>query len=150
MLALAAMMLTTVADVIFRYVLGRPIHGAYDAVEVCLAVFVFNGAATVFLRGNNIVIDVIDNVVSERAAHVLVRTGEAAMVAALLLVLWAMFAPAFQAYGYGDRKLELGLPVWVIWSLAIFGVAGTTVCALASMGLPLPRHIARSNMEPPR
>lgn len=150
MLALTVMMLTTVAEVLLRYVFGRPIHGAYDVVEVCLAIFVFNGAATVFYRGHNIVIDVIDNLVSERAAHLLVRFGEAAMLVALLLVLWAMISPALQAYDYGDRKLELGLPTYVIWIFATFGVAGTSVCALSAMRRRLPVHIERSNMEPPR
>jgi hypothetical protein len=46
------------------------------------------------------------------------------------LMLWAMISPALQAYDYGDRKLELGLPLWVVWLFALSGMAGTMVCAI--------------------
>jgi len=35
--ALVVMIGVTVADVFLRYLLGRPIYGAYDIVESCLA-----------------------------------------------------------------------------------------------------------------
>ena len=140
MVALTVMMLTTVAEVFFRYVFGRPIPGAYDMVEVCLPIFVFNGVASVFWRRQNIVIDLIDNLVSPAAARLLVRFGEGMMIVALMLVLWAMVSPALQAFDYGDRKLELGLPVYIVWIFAFCGVAGSIVCAAAALARPLPRQ----------
>jgi hypothetical protein len=43
-----------------------------------------------------------------------------------------MISPALQAYDYGDRKLELGLPLWVVWLFALSGIAGTIVCAIGA------------------
>ena len=43
------------------------------------------------------------------------------MLAMLALLAYAMVAPALQALDYGDRKLELGLPLWVVWAGAMAG-----------------------------
>jgi TRAP-type C4-dicarboxylate transport system permease small subunit len=107
--ALVIMSLVTVADVLLRYLLNRPVRGSYDLVECALVVFVFHGIATVFLNRQNIVIDLIDG------------------------VAWAMLSPARQAFDYGDHKLELGLPVYVIWLFALAGIAGTIVCAIGAL-----------------
>ena len=133
MLALAVMMLTTVSDVVLRYVFGRPIKGAYDMVEVCLAIFVFNGIATVFYHRQNIVIDVIDHLARPAFVAGLVRVSEAATVLLLAVMAWAMISPGVQAFDYGDRKLELGMPLFVVWIFAIAGLLGTALCALGAL-----------------
>jgi hypothetical protein len=37
-----------------------------------------------------------------------------------------------QAYQYGDRKLELGEPLYVLWAFALVGLLGTLICAIAA------------------
>ena len=37
-----------------------------------------------------------------------------------------------QAYQYGDRKLELGVPLYVLWGFALAGLLGTLICAIAA------------------
>ena len=130
MLAAAVIIVTTTADVILRYGFGRPIHGAYDMVECMLLLFVFHGIATVFYDRANITIDLVDHVVGTRAKLRLVRLADIVQVAMLALTIWAMIAPALQAYDYGDRKLELGLKLWIVWLFALSGIAGTFVCAV--------------------
>lgn len=121
---------STVADVVLRYGFGRPIHGAYDIVECLLVLLVFNGLSLVFLDRGHIVIDLVDHLCGPRLQRALSRFGDLASVAALGLMLWAMIDPAMQAYGYGDRKLELGLKVWIVWAFAFAGTAGATLCAV--------------------
>jgi TRAP-type C4-dicarboxylate transport system permease small subunit len=133
MLSLTVMMLTTVADVVLRFGFGRPIHGAYDVVETCLALFVFNGMAAVFFRRQHIVIDLIDHIVGPRGVRVLATIGECAGAAMLLVMLAAMIEPAVQAFEYGDRKLELGLPTGYIWAGVIAGGAGALACAIGAL-----------------
>jgi TRAP-type C4-dicarboxylate transport system permease small subunit len=130
MIAAAVIILTTTADVILRYGFGRPIHGAYDMVECMLVLFVFHGIAPVFFDRANITIDLVDHVVGLRAKARLVRLADLVQVAMLALTIWAMIAPALQAYDYGDRKLELGLKLWIVWLFALSGIAGTLVCAV--------------------
>ena len=113
-----------------RYLVGRPIYGAYDIVESCLVVFVFHGIAAVFLNRRNIVIDLIDSVVGRRLTMALIRFSDVLSVVLLTLLLWAMITPMVQAFEYGDRKLELGLPVYILWLAALAGLFGTILCAL--------------------
>jgi TRAP-type C4-dicarboxylate transport system permease small subunit len=130
MAAAAVIILTTTADVILRYGFGHPIHGAYDMVECMLVLFVFHGIASVFFDRANITIDLVDHVVGLRTKLWLVRLADVVSLAMLALVTWAMISPALQAYDYGDRKLELGLPLWVVWLFALSGIAGTILCAI--------------------
>ena len=130
MIALVIMMGSTCVDVVLRFLFNRPIRGAYDIVEACLLVFVFNGMSASFFARKNIVIDLIDSLVPPAVERFLVRLSDVVSVLLLVLVSWAMVSPALQAYGYGDRKLELGLPLWVLWIFAIVGLVGTLLAAL--------------------
>jgi len=138
MVALVIMMCSTCIDVTLRFLFNRPIHGAYDIVEACLVVFVFHGMSASFFARKNIVIDIIDTMISPRLEHLLVRLADVVSLALLALITVAMIFPAMQAYDYGDRKLELGLQIWVLWIFAIVGVIGTLICALGPLFRPVP------------
>jgi TRAP-type C4-dicarboxylate transport system permease small subunit len=131
--ALVVLMMVTVFDVFLRYLFNRPIGGSYDMVETMLLVFVFNGMAAAFFGRRHIVIDLIDSLVGERATAVLIRLADVLAVVCLGLLAWAMLLPAGQAYAYGDVKLELGLPVYVLWLIALVSLAGTIFCALVTL-----------------
>jgi TRAP-type C4-dicarboxylate transport system permease small subunit len=68
---LAAMMMTTIIDVISRTLFNRPITGAYDLVQLFLVGSVFFSIPDVFLREDNIVVDFIDHLLGRRAVEVL-------------------------------------------------------------------------------
>jgi len=138
MIALVIMMGSTCIDVALRFLFNRPIRGAYDIVEACLVVFVFHGMSASFFARKNIVIDLIDQLIGPRVEHVLVRLSDIVSVVLLLVVIAAMISPALQAYDYGDRKLELGLQLWVLWIFAIVGLTGTLLCALGPLCRPVP------------
>jgi TRAP-type C4-dicarboxylate transport system permease small subunit len=131
-IALMIMMVGTVLDVFFRYVFNKPLRISYDLVESMLVIYVFHGISSVFLARRNIVIDVIDQLVSPKILRVFAAIADIVSVMCLLLLLWGMWEPAMQAYQYGDRKLELGLPLYVLWGLALTGLLGTLACAIAA------------------
>jgi TRAP-type C4-dicarboxylate transport system permease small subunit len=133
--ALIVQMCVTVADVVMRYGFNRPIRGSYDLVEVLLVVFVFHGMSTAFLHRRNIVIDLVDSVVPSRVAALLTRIADGLSIIAIGLFAFAMLGPALQAYDYGDRKLELQLPIYLMWIVALAGMAGSMLCALAALFL---------------
>src|SRR5215470_178219 len=112
-LALMILMMVTVADVLLTYV--------------------FNGMAATFFGRRHIVIDLIDSFVGPRATVVLVRIADALSVVCIGLLMWAMRVPAMQAYDYGDIKLELHLPIWVLWAVAFAALAGTIFCAIVAL-----------------
>jgi TRAP-type C4-dicarboxylate transport system permease small subunit len=131
--ALVTMMLATVLDVFFRYVFNKPLRISYDLVESMLVIYVFHGISGVFLARRNIVIDVIDSLVSPRILRMLAVIADMVSVSCLMLLIWSMIEPATQAYQYGDRKLELGIPLYVLWGLALTGLLGTLACAVTAL-----------------
>ena len=133
MLALVVMGSVTVVDVFLKYAFSRPIPGAYDLVESLLPVVIFNGLPITLLRRQNIVIDLIDHMAGQRGTQRLITVADAVMLGMLVLIVWAMIAPAFQAWEYGDRKLELGLPLYIIWGGAMIGMAGSVLVALTML-----------------
>lgn len=145
MIALAIMIATTSVDVALRFLFNSPIRGAYDIVEASLVVFVFHGMSASFLARKNIVIDVIDGIVGKRAQAILIHASDLISIGILGLVIAAMTVPALQAFDYGDRKLELGLPLWVLWIFAIVGLLGTFASACASAF----RAVAPRDSAPP-
>jgi TRAP-type transport system small permease protein len=143
--ALIVMMCVTVADVFLRYAFNKPIRGSYDMVEAMLVVFVFHGMSSAFLRRRSIVIDLVDSFASARAVAVLIRLSDVLSIMALVLFAAAMTAPAMQAFAYGDIKLELRLPVYVLWIAALTGMAGAILCATGALFA----HAAGSRDGPP-
>ena len=131
--ALVILMMVTVVDVFMRYLFNRPIRASLDAVEVMMLVFVFNGMAAAFFGRRHIVIDLLDSVLGARIAGVLIRTADVLSVLCLGLLVWAMRLPATQAYQYGDVKMELPIPIYALWIVALASLAGTIFCALVTM-----------------
>jgi TRAP-type C4-dicarboxylate transport system permease small subunit len=127
--ALVMLMLVTVTDVFLRYVFNRPLRGSYEFVESMLIVFVFHGMAAAFFGRRNIVIDLIDPLVGARGTGFLIRAADVLSVLCLALLFWAMLGPALQVYAYGDLKIDLGLPIWLLWVTALAGMTGTMLCA---------------------
>jgi TRAP-type C4-dicarboxylate transport system permease small subunit len=132
MLALLAMGVVTACDVFLKYVFSRPIIGTYDLVESLLPVVIFHGLPATLLRRQTIVIDLIDHFVDDRGRRALIAISDAVVFVVLILITWALVAPAGQTLAYGDRKIELGLPLAVIWGLVIAGMAGVVLAAMAS------------------
>jgi TRAP-type C4-dicarboxylate transport system permease small subunit len=131
--ALVILMMVTVLDVAMRYLFNRPIRASLDTVEVMLLVFVFNGMAAAFFGRRHIVIDLLDNVLGARMTHVLIRVADILSVLCLLLLAWAMLLPASQAFQYGDVKMELPIPIYVLWIIALMSFAGTIFCAVVTL-----------------
>ena len=131
--ALIVMMTVTVTDVFLRYVFNSPIRSSYDLVETMLLVFVFNGMSTAFLQRRNIVIDLIDTFAARAVVTVLIRIADLLAIVTLCMYAYAMITPAMQAFSYGDRKLELQLPIWIMWAFALAGIAGAIICAIGAL-----------------
>ena len=144
MVALVVMGGVTVADVFLKYLFNRPITGAYDLVESLLPVVIFHGLPATLLRHQNIAIDLIDHALGTARTRPLVIAADVLMAVLLVLIVWAMIGPALQAYDYGDRKLELGLPLAVIWAAAISGIVGAIIAAF-TVALHPSLHVAKAD-----
>ncbi|MFO1414294.1 MAG: TRAP transporter small permease [Burkholderiales bacterium] len=132
-LALLVMVFVLVADVAMANLLRRPISGTFDVVETTLVFLVFLGFPITFLRGGHIAVDIIDHVVSPETVRRLKVLAWVITLAFLVFFAWQMTYPALDAFRFGERKQELGLPLWVLWLPMIFGIglsAATLVAVL--------------------
>jgi TRAP-type C4-dicarboxylate transport system permease small subunit len=129
-LAIVVMMLTVVIDVVLRFAFNTPVQGAYDVVGFSLLVMVFFGMAPVVAQRGEIVIDLIDTYLPPRSLSILKWIASFGTLVFFLFLGWSMFGPARDAYTYGDRSLELGVPQWTLWAIAFVGLAGNVWVAL--------------------
>ena len=144
--ALVIMMLVTLCDVFLRYAFNSPIRGAYELVEAMMTVFVFNGMSTAFFQRRNIVIDLVDSFMHRSIVVALIRMSDVLTVGAVGLFAYAMLKPAWQSYSYGEVKLDLQVPIWWFWALALIGIAGAILCAVGALIAPPPKP--RHDNEP--
>lgn len=129
--ALVLMMLVVVGDVVLRGAFNYPVRGAYDAVSILLLVMVSFGFAPVLLRRGEIVIDLIDHAVGPRGVRILASVSALVTVCVILFFGWSSIDPASNAWRYGDRSLELGIPQWVLWGVLLVGMLGILWAAIA-------------------
>lgn len=132
-MAIAAMMVFTIADIIMKNLFNRPIKGTFELVELMLVFVVFLGFAEVFRSDANISVDVVDHGVDERARHLLKIFGATASLGFLLLMFWAMIAPAWDTVRYPQWTQELGLPIYAYWAVIIAGTVLTIVAAAVAL-----------------
>lgn len=133
MAALFVMMMAIVADVFMRYVFNSPITGTYDVVEISLVVTVFYSLGAVIAGLHEIVIDIIDQLVSSRLVLVFKRMAATLSASVLIFIFISMLTPAMQSYQYGEVRLELSLPVWIVWTIALVGMCGGILASLLRM-----------------
>jgi len=122
--ALVIMMLVVVADVVLRAGFNIPVRGTYDVVSIALLVMVMFGMAPVVARRGEILIDLIDDFLPAWALRVLSLIAAMLGVGLFAFCGWSMIGPAMDAWRYGDRSLELGVPQWALWLAAFSGMVG--------------------------
>lgn len=123
-LALCAMMLVVVGDVVLRAVFSTPIKGAYDLVSILLLITVMFGLAPVVAQRGEILIDLIDALLPPVGLRILAVIAALTGIALFLFFGWAMIGPAMDAWQWGERSLELNIPKWPLWGITFAGMLG--------------------------
>ena len=127
------MMIVVVIDVTLRFLFNIPVRGAYDIVSFALLIMVFFGIGPVIVAGKEIVMDLFDHILPSPALKGLRIISAIGTLAVFLFISWSMIGPAVNAWRYGDRSLELNLPVWVFWACAFTGLVGILISAFAAL-----------------
>lgn len=123
-IALCVMMLVVVGDVVLRAVFNLPVRGAYDVVGIALLVMGMAGMTPVVVQKSEIVIDLIDTVVPSSVLTALKRIAALLGLGLFVFFGWSMIQPAHEAWQWGERSLELGLPKWPLWIVVFLGLVG--------------------------
>jgi TRAP-type C4-dicarboxylate transport system permease small subunit len=124
---LLAMVAINIADVGLRSSINAPIFGTYEIVELMLAAVAFLAIPEAFLRGEHITIELIDQVISKRAAEWLQVLGTLAALVFAALLGYHMIQPALDYIQLNEVTVDLQIPL--IWKavLILIGVVASVV-----------------------
>ena len=128
--ALFAMMMATVTDVVLRSAFKSPITGVYDLVESTLVLVVFLGTPQVFLRDEQITVDILDRAVPPRLLLWMKALAAVATLALLVLLASTMVAPALETYRFDDKKPDLPIPIIWLWIGMFAGILSSIAVML--------------------
>jgi len=131
-IALAAMMLVTVADVVLRAVANLPIRGTFEIVELLLACTFFLALPASFLRDEHIVVDIVDGWAPRRVA-LLRRIAGVLGVVLMGLMAWQGWIAARDTLAFNDVTSDLALPRIWYWVPVLAGMIGGAIAAAAML-----------------
>jgi len=123
---LFCLMALTFADVVARYLLNRPIRGAFEITELGLLVLIFAGLPLVSHADEHVTMDFIDRMLSERIAALWVRVMHAVCAAIMFFLTWQVWIKAGRISGYGDTTDVLRILVgpFVYFMAAMIALTG--------------------------
>jgi TRAP-type C4-dicarboxylate transport system permease small subunit len=125
---LFVIMLLTAVDVFGRYVLNKPVPGAFEITEMMLAALIYCGLPLVSQRREHIVIDTFDYLMSRVVKRALDMAAEVLCSATLFGLAWLVMRRALRVAEYGDTTTVLKLPLApVAWLMAAMLLVGALI-----------------------
>jgi TRAP-type C4-dicarboxylate transport system permease small subunit len=123
---LMLMMVLTFADVVARYLLNRPIRGAFEITELALLVLIFAGLPLVSHADEHVTMDFIDRILPAWLADLWVRVAHAACAAIMFFLAWQVWIKASRISSYGDTTEVLRITVgpFVYFMAAMIALTG--------------------------
>jgi TRAP-type C4-dicarboxylate transport system permease small subunit len=123
---LFGMMLLTFADVVARYLLNRPIRGAFEVTELTLLVLIFAGLPLVSHADEHVTMDFIDRVLPPAGQQAVIRLVHAICAAIMFFLTWQIWLKAGKIAGYGDTTdvLRIAVGPFVYFMDAMIALTG--------------------------
>src|SRR4051812_23602157 len=119
-------MTLTFADVVARYLLNRPIRGAFEITELGLLVLIFAGLPLVSHADEHVTMDFIDRILPEWMARAWVRAMHVVCAAIMFFLAWQVWLKATKIAGYGDTTdvLRITIGPFVYFMALMIGLTG--------------------------
>ena len=123
---LFCMMVLTFFDVVGRYLLNKPIRGAFEITELALLVLIFAGLPLVSHADEHVTMDFIDRILPERATRIWVRAMHAFCAALMFFLAWQVWIKAGKIAAYGDTTdvLRILIAPFVYFMTAMVALTG--------------------------
>jgi len=120
------MMVLTFFDVVGRYLLNKPIRGAFEITELGLLVLIFAGLPLVSHADEHVTMDFIDRILPERIARLWVRVMHAVCAAIMFFLAWQVWLKAGKLAAYGDTTdvLLITIGPFVYFMAVMIGLTG--------------------------
>jgi len=123
---LFGMMVLTFFDVVGRYLLNRPIRGAFEVTELGLLVLIFAGLPLVSHADEHVTMDFIDRILPQRIARVWIRVVHAICAAIMFFLAWQVWIKANRIASYSDTTdvLRITIGPFVYFMSLMIGLTG--------------------------
>jgi TRAP-type C4-dicarboxylate transport system permease small subunit len=120
------MMALTFFDVVGRYLLNKPIRGAFEVTELGLVVLIFAGLPLVSHADEHVTMDFIDRILPERIVHVWIRVMHAICAAIMFFLAWQVWIKANRIASYSDTTdvLRITIGPFVYFMSLMIGLTG--------------------------
>jgi TRAP-type transport system small permease protein len=125
--ALNAMMLLVVADVILRKYLTAPIRGSLEITEILMGLVVFLGLAYCAVKDEHVFIDIVTERLSKRAKSINMAIIHVLSIGVAGLMAWRLFISALDLQRGNQVSMMLGL--W-LYPFVLIGFIGCTLLTL--------------------
>jgi len=130
---LGVMVLLTVADVLLRLFLDRPIRGAFEIVEFLMVMVVFSAMAYTGLLRGHIVIQILSSRLPERPRAILDSIADLISIGFCCLLIWQGIAQAQMTRLHNDISGVLSIPVSPFYYVLVLGMALMGLVFLANL-----------------
>jgi TRAP-type C4-dicarboxylate transport system permease small subunit len=127
---LVAMLLMSVASITGRAVLGRPIQGDFELVQLGCAVSIAAFLPWCQLARANIIVDFFTTWLPRRARAALDALGAALLAVVMALVAWRAGLGAQAVWASGETAMISRYPQWIGYAAIVPSLALTSVVAL--------------------
>lgn len=132
-IALGAMVLITVADVLLRLFLGRPIRGTLEITEFLMVIAVFFAMGYTGMLKGHIAIQILPSRLPERARAVLDSIADLISIGFCCLIMWQGVAQAAISRLRNDISGVISIPISPFYYVLVFGVALMGLVFLANL-----------------
>lgn len=132
-LLLLAIALMTAWSAASGWLLGKPLPGDVELVEMLTAISVFMFLPYCQLTGANVTADLFTARAGPRLIAVLELVAASVALAFSLLLLWRMYAGLLDYRKYVETTTILHIPIWVAYPPALVSLALLAIAALVSI-----------------
>jgi len=117
------MMLFTTVAVTLRQLFDTPVLGVVDIMELALLGLIYIVMPGVFIRDDNVTVDVIDHVISRKARVALRALGLVLALVFLVMMMVNMLPQVMDKWEFNEVTMTLGINRFIHWIPIIFGFA---------------------------
>jgi TRAP-type C4-dicarboxylate transport system permease small subunit len=121
------------------WLIGKPLPGDVEMVEMLTAVSVFMFLPYCQITGANVTADIFTARAGPRTVAVLELMAAIVALAFSLLLLWRMYDGLLSYRQYVETTTILKIPIWVAYPPALLSLALLAAAALASVGTAVRR-----------
>jgi len=126
---LVAMTLMSVASIAGRSLLGKPVPGDFELIQIGCAICVAAFLPWCQMQGGNIIVDFFTVRASVRTQAWLDVFGALLLAAVMLLVAWRTGVGALAVKASGETSMIMGFPSWIGYAFMAPGFALTALAA---------------------